>query len=107
MSQTTAGRATGSGRRSMSLWSVAALGIGSMVGAGIFALLGQAALAAGKDVYLSFLIGGAAALLSGYSYAKLAARYPSSGGIMEYFNRAFGPGSSRAHFPSSTWSRSW
>jgi amino acid transporter len=76
----------------MSVWSVSALGIGSMVGAGIFALLGQAALAAGRDVYLSFLIGGAAALLSGYSYARLAARYPSAGGIMEYFNRAFGPG---------------
>jgi amino acid transporter len=76
-------------RATMSVWSVAALGIGSMVGAGIFALLGQAALMAGKDVYLAFLIGGVAALLSGYSYAKLAARYPSAGGIMEYFNRAF------------------
>jgi amino acid transporter len=76
-------------RASMSVWSVSALGIGSMVGAGIFALLGQAALVAGKDVYLAFLIGGVAALLSGYSYAKLAARYPTAGGIMEYFNRAF------------------
>jgi amino acid transporter len=77
------------GRPTMSIWSVAALGIGSMVGAGIFALLGQAALVAGKDVYLAFIIGGVAALLSGYSYARLAARYPSAGGIMEYFNRAF------------------
>jgi amino acid transporter len=77
------------GKPTMSLWSVAALGIGSMVGAGIFALLGQAALVAGKDVYLSFGLGGLAALLSGYSYAKLAARFPSAGGIMDYFNRAF------------------
>lgn len=71
----------------MRLWSVAALGIGSMVGAGIFALLGQAALMAGSDVYLSFAIGGVIALLSGYSYARLAARYPSSAGIMDYFDR--------------------
>lgn len=76
-------------KQSMNVWSVSALGIGSMVGAGIFALLGQAALMAGKDVYLSFLIGGVTALLSGHSYARLAARYPTSGGIMDYFNRAF------------------
>ncbi len=73
----------------MRLWGVAALGIGSMVGAGIFALLGQAALMAGRDVYLSFVIGGVIALLSGYSYARLAARFPSSGGIMDYFDRAY------------------
>src|SRR3990167_7989609 len=73
----------------MRLWSVSALGIGSLGGAGIFALLGQAALMAGSDVYLSFAIGGVIALLSGYSYSRLAARFPSSGGIMDYFDRAF------------------
>src|SRR5437588_9277483 len=73
----------------MSVWGVAALGIGSMVGAGIFTLLGEAALMAGRDVYLSFAIGGAIALLSGYSYARLAARFPSSDGLLDYFDRAF------------------
>lgn len=73
----------------LSLWSVIALGIGSMVGAGIFALMGQATLMAGKNVYWSFLVGGAAALLSGYTYARLGSRYPGSGGIMDYFNAAF------------------
>ncbi len=76
----------------MNLWSVAALGIGSMVGAGIFALLGQAALVAGGETYLAFVIGGAIAAMSGYSYAKLAARYPKSGGIAAYFDEAFGTG---------------
>jgi len=76
----------------MNVWSVAALGIGAMVGAGIFALLGQAALIAGSETYLAFLIGGGVAALSGYSYAKLAARYPESGGISEYFDEAFGAG---------------
>jgi amino acid transporter len=83
------GQTVGIGHRPMRVWSVSALGIGSMVGAGIFALLGQAALMAGRDVYLAFLIGGVVALLSGYSYARLAARFPSSGGLMDYFDRAF------------------
>jgi len=73
----------------MSLWGVSALGVGSMVGAGIFTLLGEAALMTGRDVYLSFAVGGTIALLSGYSYARLAARFPGPGGIMEYFDRAF------------------
>ncbi len=73
----------------MSVWGVASLGVGSMVGAGIFTLLGQAALMTGSDVYLSFALGAVIALLSGYSYARLAGRFPGSGGIMDYFDRAF------------------
>jgi amino acid transporter len=76
----------------MNVWSVAAMGIGSMVGAGIFALLGQAALVAGANTYLAFLIGGGIALLSGYSFSKLAARYPKAGGVTEYFDEGFGKG---------------
>ena len=78
--------------RSMNLWSVTALGIGSMVGAGIFALLGQTALAAGGYTYVAFILGGVVAVLSGYSYAKLAARYPDAGGLVTYFDHAFGVG---------------
>ena len=74
----------------MNLWSVTALGIGSMVGAGIFALLGQAALAAGSETYVAFILGGFIALLSGYSYAKLAACFPEAGGLASYFDHAFG-----------------
>lgn len=76
----------------MNLWSVTALGIGSMVGAGIFALLGQTALAAGGYTYVAFILGGVVAVLSGYSYAKLAARYPDAGGLVTYFDHAFGVG---------------
>jgi amino acid transporter len=86
---TTAAQAATPARSSMSVWGVASLGVGSMVGAGIFTLLGEATLMTGRSVYLSFAVGGAIALLSGYSYARLAARYPGSGGIMEYFDRAF------------------
>ena len=56
------------------------IGVGSMVGAGIFALLGAAGAVAGAAVWLSFLLAGAVAILQGYSFAKLGARYPSAGG---------------------------
>jgi amino acid transporter len=77
---------------SMNIWSVTAMGIGAMVGAGIFALLGVVALVAGDETYVAFLLGGGIALLSGYSYAKLAARYPDAGGLAAYFDEAFGKG---------------
>jgi|WetSurMetagenome_2_1015567.scaffolds.fasta_scaffold10857_4 amino acid transporter len=86
------GKLNAADQRRLNVWSVAAMGIGSMVGAGIFALLGQAAMVAGRHTYIAFLLGGVVALLSGYSYAKLAIRYPTSGGITDYFNAAFGTG---------------
>jgi len=76
----------------MNVWSVAAMGVGAMVGAGIFALLGVVGLVAGDETYISFLLGGVVAVLSGYTYAKLAARYPDAGGLTAFFHRAFGTG---------------
>ena len=72
--------------------SAAMLGIGSMVGAGIFIVIGQAGSIAGNIVWLSFVFGGIAALLSGYSLAKLALRYPSRGGIIEYIVQEYNVG---------------
>jgi amino acid transporter len=63
-----------------------------MVGAGIFALLGAAGTVAGAAVWLSFLIAGVIAALQGYSFAKLGARYPSAGGLLEYVAKGFGNG---------------
>ena len=82
----------GNAGKPMNVTAAAALGIGSMVGAGIFALLGEAGSIAGSAVYLSFIIAGVVALLSGYSMAKLGARYPSAGGIVEYLAQGFGVG---------------
>ena len=73
-------------------WSAVSMGIGAMVGAGIFALLGEASAISGSAVYLSFIIGGIIALFSGYSLGKLGARYPSAGGIVEYLAQAYGVG---------------
>jgi amino acid transporter len=68
------------------------MGIGAMVGAGIFALLGEAGVIARSAVWISFVIGGGIALLSGYSMGRLGARYPAAGGIVEYLVRGFGVG---------------
>lgn len=79
-------------KKPIGFWSAVAMGIGAMVGAGIFALLGEASAISGSAVYISFIIGGLIALFSGYSLGKLGARYPSSGGIIEYLSQAYGPG---------------
>jgi len=63
-----------------------------MVGAGIFALLGEAGKVAGSAVWVSFLIGGLICLFQGYSFARLGTRYPSRGGQIEYIMQGFGKG---------------
>ena len=79
-------------KKSFGLLSAVFLGIGSMVGAGIFIVIGEAGAIAGNLVTVSFLLGGIIALLCGYSLSKLAVRYPSRGGIIEYLVQAYGEG---------------
>lgn len=87
-----------SNKGSITVIGAAAMGVGSMVGAGIFALLGQAGAIAGNATYISFLIGGLVALSSGYSYAKLGVKFPSSGGVMEFLLQGFGKGTFASTF---------
>ncbi len=68
------------------------LGVGAMVGAGIFALLGEAGAVAGSAVWVSFLIAGLISALLGYAVVKLGVRFPSSGGILTYLMEGFGNG---------------
>lgn len=68
------------------------IGIGGMVGAGIFSILGVVAQAAGGAMWLAFAIGGVVALLSTYSYAKLGATFPSAGGAVHFLVKSFGDG---------------
>jgi amino acid transporter len=79
-------------RRALSTRQAAFIGVGAMVGAGIFSLLGAAGEIAGAAVWLSFAIAGVVAGLQGYSFAKLGARFPSAGGLLEYVVRGFGNG---------------
>jgi amino acid transporter len=76
----------------MTVMQATFIGVGSMVGAGIFALLGAAGAVAGSAVWLSFLIAGIIAALQGYSFARLGAKYPSGGGILTFLSRGFGEG---------------
>ena len=79
-------------KKAFGVASAVMLGIGSMVGAGIFIIIGQAGAIAGNIVWVSFIFGGIAALLSGYSLAKLSLRYPSRGGIVEFLVQCYGEG---------------
>jgi amino acid transporter len=81
-----------SSTRVMSVRQAAFIGVGAMVGAGIFSLLGAAGEVAGAAVWVSFLIAGGIAMLQGYSFAKFGATYPSAGGMLEYVGRGFGLG---------------
>src|SRR4051794_27117480 len=83
---------TGETRPRLSVRQAAFIGVGSMVGAGIFALLGTAGEVAGSAVWVSFLLAGCVAALQGYSFAKMGARYPSAGGFLEYVIRGWGDG---------------
>lgn len=68
-----------------------AIGIGGMVGGGIFAVLGLSVQQARGGAPLAFAIAGVVALVTAYSYTKLAVQYPSKGGTVTFLDRAFGP----------------
>ena len=70
--------------------SVTAIGIGGMVGGGIFAVLGLSVKFAHGGTPIAFLLAGIVALVTSYSYTKLSIAYPSQGGTVEFLNQAFG-----------------
>jgi amino acid transporter len=84
--------AAGPGSGQIGLVAAVSIGIGGMVGAGIFSILGVVAHAAGNAMWLAFAIGGIVALLSTYSYAKLGATFPSAGGATHFLVKSFGDG---------------
>lgn len=76
-------------RRSIGLWQMILYGTGSMLGAGIYGLIGRAAAEMGSAVWLAFLVAMVAALLTGLSYASLGSRYPRAGGAAYVAQRAY------------------
>src|SRR5215213_8351556 len=82
----------GSGTGEIGMAAAVSIGIGGMVGAGIFSILGVVAQAAGNAMWLAFAIGGVVALLSTYSYAKLGATFPSAGGAVSFLVKGYGDG---------------
>ena len=79
-------------KESLGYWSAVSIGIGGMVGGGIFAVLGLAVQMAHGGTPIAFAIAGLVALFTAYSYTRLSVRYPSRGGTVEFLNQAFGEG---------------
>ncbi len=76
----------------LGFWAVAAIGVGGMVGGGIFAVLGLATQLAGGGTPVAFFVAGLVALATSYSYVRLSVAFPSQGGTVEFLNQAFGAG---------------
>jgi amino acid transporter len=81
-----------SGKKPIGLIAAISIGVGGMIGAGIFSIFGVGAQIAGNAVYLSFIIAGIIALFCAYSYSKLGSTFPSAGGPVEFLVRGFGSG---------------
>lgn len=76
--------------RTIGLLGAISIGVGGMVGGGIFAVLGEAVSLAHSATTLAFFFAGVVALLTSYSYAKLSVAYQSEGGTVTFIDKAFG-----------------
>jgi APA family basic amino acid/polyamine antiporter len=89
MTTVAAKTSNGTLRRSLNFWQVTASGVGIVIGAGVYVLLGEAARDAGAAVWASFLVAALLSVLTGLSYAELAGMYPNAGAEYEFARRAF------------------
>lgn len=78
-------------RRSLGLIETTVGGVGIILGAGIYVLVGEVAGKSGNAVWISFVMAGAMAAIIGLSYAELASAFPRAGADYEYTRRALGP----------------
>ena len=76
-------------RRRLGLFEVTMYGVGLILGAGIYVLIGGAAAVAGNLTWASFLLGAAIATFTGLSYAELASMFPKAAAEYVYVNNAF------------------
>ncbi len=76
-------------KRALGLLELTLCGVGIILGAGIYALIGKAAGMAGGAVWISFVIAAVVAGLSGLSYAELSSIFPKAGAEYEYTRNAF------------------
>jgi amino acid transporter/nucleotide-binding universal stress UspA family protein len=75
--------------RNLGLFDATMIGVGAMIGAGIFVLTGLAAGVAGPAAILAFALNGVVTLLTAFSYAELASAIPEAGGGYSFIKRAF------------------
>ena len=79
-------------KRDLGYLDVTAIGVGGMVGGGIFAVLGLSVQLTRGGAPAAFMIAGIIALITSYSYARLSVTFPSQGGTVAFLDRAFGAG---------------
>lgn len=78
--------------KTVGLLGAAAIGVGGMVGGGIFAVLGVASEQAGGATPIAFAIAGLVAALTAASYARLSVKFQSAGGTVTFIDKVFGIG---------------
>jgi basic amino acid/polyamine antiporter, APA family len=71
-------------RKELNAWDLTLLGIGAIIGTGIFVLTGEGALKAGPGLILSFVVAGLACAFAALSYAEFASTVPVSGSVYTY-----------------------
>jgi APA family basic amino acid/polyamine antiporter len=76
--------------RKIGLWQVVLAGVGIILGAGIYVLIGRAAALSGNALWISFLISALVAMFTGLSYAELSSIFPKAGAEYVYTRKAFG-----------------
>lgn len=77
-------------KRELGLFELTATGVGIILGAGIYVIIGRAAGLAGSAIWIPFLLGAFAATLTGLSYAELSSMFPKAAASFEFTRRAFG-----------------
>src|SRR5688572_1863698 len=76
-------------KRTLSLPQLIFYGVGTMVGAGIYSVIGAAAEEAGAQLWVSFIFAGIAAFLTVLSYAELVSMFPKTGAEYNFLKAAF------------------
>ena len=76
-------------KKHLTLFSLTLYGVGLIIGAGIYSILGAATAKAGESLWLSFLIAGSVAAFTGLSYAELSSAIPKAAAEYSYMERAF------------------
>lgn len=77
-------------KKALSLWEVTLIGVGIILGAGIYVLIGKAAGLAGNGLWLSFILAALVSSFTGLSYAELSSRFPKAGAEYVYIEKSFG-----------------
>lgn len=77
-------------KRTLRFRDVLMFGVGGMLGAGIYAIVGEVTADAGNLLWLSLLIAAVVAIITSFTYAELVSMFPDAGGGYAYISEAFG-----------------